>query len=239
MSWKDLFPKENRYFETNNGILYKGDQFELMKQFPNNQIDQVITDPPFGINHKNQKWDKIDFVSFTIKWITIINKIIKEDSKIQFYYPKKKMLEFHKIVNYFDSKKWDFIIQGKTFSQYRRNFGYIDQWVPILIFHGKTKKIENDTQITRRNYFIQNTQNTSKKNKNNPRNFHPSGKDVKSFEYLIQLNSNRGDLIIDPFLGSGTCQIQQERLNRRWIGIEQEEKYCKIIIERFNQGDVK
>ena len=36
------------------------------------------------------------------------------------------MLEFHKIVNSFNSKKWDFIIQGKTFSQYRKNFGYID-----------------------------------------------------------------------------------------------------------------
>lgn len=42
LSWKDNFPKENRYFETENGILYCGDCLEIMKNFPNESIDLII-----------------------------------------------------------------------------------------------------------------------------------------------------------------------------------------------------
>jgi len=59
MSWKDLFPKENRYFETENGILYCGDCLEIMKKFPKESIDLIYIDPPYGID-----MDK----KFGIKW---------------------------------------------------------------------------------------------------------------------------------------------------------------------------
>ena len=49
MSWKNLFPKENRYFKTENGILYCGDCLEIMKKFPKESIDLVITSPPYNI----------------------------------------------------------------------------------------------------------------------------------------------------------------------------------------------
>jgi 16S rRNA G966 N2-methylase RsmD len=49
MTWKDEFPKENRYFETENGILYHMDNLELLKTTPNNTIDLVYIDLPFGI----------------------------------------------------------------------------------------------------------------------------------------------------------------------------------------------
>lgn len=47
MNWKDNFPKENRYFETENGILYEGDAVEQLKQIPDESIDLVITSPPY------------------------------------------------------------------------------------------------------------------------------------------------------------------------------------------------
>jgi len=53
MSWKDLFPKENRYFETDNGILYKGDAKDILQQLPSESIDLVLTDPPYLIILKN------------------------------------------------------------------------------------------------------------------------------------------------------------------------------------------
>ena len=53
MNWKDKFPKENRYFETENGILYKGDCLEIMKEFPKWVFDAIITDPPYGVTQNN------------------------------------------------------------------------------------------------------------------------------------------------------------------------------------------
>ena len=52
--WKSMFPKDNIYYETDNGILYKGDCLEIMKEFPNESIDLVLTDPPY--NTTNCSW---------------------------------------------------------------------------------------------------------------------------------------------------------------------------------------
>ena len=53
MSWKDSLPKENRYFETENGILYHANNMEILKQIADNVIDTVITDPPYGLKFVN------------------------------------------------------------------------------------------------------------------------------------------------------------------------------------------
>jgi DNA modification methylase len=42
-------------------------------------------------------------------------------------------------------------------------------------------------------------------------------------------------LVLDPFLGSGTTAVASEQLNRRWIGIEKEKRYCEIIKERLKK----
>lgn len=55
MTWKNNFPKDNIYFETDKGILYHGDSLEILKQFPNNSIDLVLTDPTYIINYKTNR----------------------------------------------------------------------------------------------------------------------------------------------------------------------------------------
>ena len=62
--------------------------------------------------------------------------------------------------------------------------------------------------------------------------FHPTQKPVQLFEWCLQFANG---LTIDPFLGSGTTAIACERLNRRWIGIEIEEKYCEIAAKRIEK----
>ena len=64
---------------------------------------------------------------------------------------------------------------------------------------------------------------------------HPTQKPVSLFEYLIKAYTNEGYTVLDNCVGSGTTAIACERLNRRWIGIEIEEKYCEIAAKRIEQ----
>ncbi len=67
------------------------------------------------------------------------------------------------------------------------------------------------------------------KNSNNPKyNIHPTVKPVKLMSYLITLGSQPKDVILDPFLGSGTTCVSADLMGRQWIGIEISEKYCEI-----------
>ena len=73
MCWKDIFLKENRYFETENGILYCGDCLEIMKKFPEEIFDTIIADPPYGTTIC--KWDII--IPFEDMWNSL--KRIRKD----------------------------------------------------------------------------------------------------------------------------------------------------------------
>lgn len=67
--------------------------------------------------------------------------------------------------------------------------------------------------------------------KSEGRPWHPTQKPIALMEYMIQTYTNLGDLVLDPFVGSGATLIAAKRLGRRGIGIERDEGYCEKIID--------
>lgn len=65
-------------------------------------------------------------------------------------------------------------------------------------------------------------------------NFHPTVKPLKLMSYLITLGSREGDIVLDPFCGSGTTLLASRQLNRQYIGIELNEEYAEIALQRLN-----
>ncbi len=63
---------------------------------------------------------------------------------------------------------------------------------------------------------------------------HPTQKPLRVFEKLIQKYIQDDDIIVDPFLGSGTILVVAKRFNRKAIGIEIEERYCEIAAKRID-----
>lgn len=69
--------------------------------------------------------------------------------------------------------------------------------------------------------------------------YHPTEKPVELMEDLIVNSTNEGDIVLDPFMGSGTTCVAAKRINRKYVGIEIEQKYFDIAEQRLNQEDYK
>lgn len=67
------------------------------------------------------------------------------------------------------------------------------------------------------------------------KNHHPTVKPVKLFKYLITLGSRENDVVLDPFIGSGTTALACNELNRKWIGIEKNPEYIEICKARLSE----
>jgi site-specific DNA-methyltransferase (adenine-specific) len=62
---------------------------------------------------------------------------------------------------------------------------------------------------------------------------HPTQKPEKLLAKIILASSNEGDVVLDPFLGSGTTSVVAKKLNRHWIGIEVDEYFCCLTEKRL------
>mgnify|MGYP006149763503 CR=1 FL=1 len=65
---------------------------------------------------------------------------------------------------------------------------------------------------------------------------HPTQKPLMLLEYIIQSSTNEGDLVLDPFNGSGTTGVSCILNSRKFIGIDNNKKFCKLAEKRFNHA---
>ena len=210
--------------ETNTIVV--GDCLDVMRGMPDGCVDLVVTDPPYGIGKAD--WDDVDFFDLLHKMREAFLRVSKIGSIAFIWMPKNKLYELHEIG--FD---FDIFIETKNFAQSRPHNILIDCWVPILmISNGKARKVKG--KGLGKNWFMVNSANTSKKDTDNPRNInHPTAKDVRIAEYFIKCGSIKGDLIFDPFMGSGTTAVAADRLGRRWFGCDISEEYVAMAMERI------
>lgn len=66
------------------------------------------------------------------------------------------------------------------------------------------------------------------------RALHPTQKPEKLLQIIIAASSNSGDLVLDPFAGSGTTLVVAQKMHRRWIGIEKNPVYYDAAVKRLN-----
>lgn len=207
------------YYETENGKLYHGDCLEIMPELE--PVDLVITDPPYGIgiaknglvcnggispsiNYGKQKWDlKQDRNIFTLIFSISKNQIIFGGN----YYT-----DFLKPTN-----SWIFWDKIKYSNGSRPNNS--DGELAWTSFTFPLKKIA---------YLWRGMIKESPETR-----YHPTQKPVGLFMLILDFYSEVDNLILDPFLGSGTTVIACEKLGKKWIGIEISEEYCEIAAKRI------
>ena len=201
----------------------------FMKTLPDNSVDLVLTDPPYGID--------IGKMSFT-------NSIIGGVAKRNNYKGISDWDKFTPSKEYFDEmiriSKKQVIFGGNYFADKLPPSG---QWV---VWDKRVEdKYSNDFADCELAWTSENKPSRIIRflwsgmmqgdMKNKEVRFHPTQKPLFVIKKIIDMFSEENDTILDPFLGSGTTAIACKNLHRNFIGIEISEKYCKIARDRLRQ----
>lgn len=230
--------------------LYKGDCLEVMDGLIalGVKFDAIITDPPYGTT--SCKWDSI--IPLDKMWERL-RKLVKNNAPIVLFgsQPFTTKLINSRIDWYRHSWIWD---KKNISNPCSAKYQPLKQHEDIIVF-GKNRvnyfPIKTDLHIERvwkqysKNNIVNVIGGSGKTKGKYPKtilefsnavrkgNFHPTQKPVALMEYLIKTYTNENDLILDFTMGSGSTGVACLNTNRRFIGIELDEKYFNIAKERL------
>ena len=220
--------------------LYKGDCLELMQQIRSETIDLIVTDPPYKIitggdsNGKNSIRPKgilsgnrelMKFIPKFSEWLPECYRVLKNGTHAYFMVNSTNLTEMLVEVEKTGFKIHNILIWKKnncTPSQfYMKNCEYI-----IFCRKGKAKYI-NNMGGSKTVHDI----NNIKGNK-----VHPTEKPAELMSIYVENSSNVKDLVLDPFMGSGSTGVACVNTFRDFIGIEMDENYFNIASKRIEEA---
>ncbi|MCP3684551.1 MAG: site-specific DNA-methyltransferase [bacterium] len=236
-------------------MLILGDCLKLMKSIPDKSIDMVLTDPPYGTTAC--KWDTV--IPFEPMW-NELKRIVKDNGAICLF--GSEPFSSHLRLSNLKMFKYDWIWKktkgGFAYAKYRPlgrheiisifGTGKIN-YFPIkwdapeeLIDRRKTHSVGN-THV-HHNPGLKPFARPVDTGKRNPitvldfksfwaKDMHPTQKPVALLEYLIKTYTLENETVLDFTMGSGSTGVACKNLNRKFIGIEKEEKYFEIAKERI------
>lgn len=206
----------------------QGDCLELMKDIPNDSVDMVLTDIPYGVINREggiRNYNKgiADVETFEIKpFVDGLCRICK--GSIYVFCSTEQISEIRKTL--MDIGLSTRLIVWEKTNPSPMNGEHI--WlsgIECCVFGKKKGATFNE--------FCKNTVLRYHCGKND---LHPTQKPIKMLEYLISVSSNENDLIFDPCMGSGSTGIACINTQRNFIGIELDENYFKIASERVEKA---
>lgn len=231
--------------------LMHGDCLELMKDIPDGSVDMIICDLPYGTTAC--KWDSI--IPFEELWKGYC-RIIKDDGAIILFgsEPFTSILICSQISLFRYDLIWD---KQKGCDFLNANRKPLKSHENILVFYKKSptynkqywystpyKKINGNKKQSSVYHDSHDVDTESTDGKRNPLSIlsfprdgnrvHPTQKPVALLEYLIKTYTNEGETVLDNCMGSGSTGVACVNTNRRFIGIELDDKYFEIAKQRID-----
>lgn len=247
------------------GRCHLGDCLQLMSELPDESVDLILTDPPYGVT-ANEGIDELvnpdlfwkearrilkptgtaivfgvipflcdfsaparDLLKYDIVW--------KKNRKSNIAHAKNKPLREHE--NLFVFSKGTTVHKTQSKSRYTYNPQGVQDGKGVIIQRQRNSEVcFGNRPSHKEKYEVQgsNYPTTIKEYKvpSNKGRKHPSEKPLDFMEELVLTYSEEGELVLDPFAGSGTTLLAAKKHNRAFIGFELSEKYCKETNERLN-----
>ncbi len=236
----------------NNIKILEGDSVEVMQQIESESVDLIIADPPYnlgknyGNNHDLKGFE--EYLHFSRKWLKLADEKLKPNGTIYVFMGVRFVSYLYHILDqeigmFFNSWiTWHYTQgMGKT-------KGFSPRHDDILMFT-KSEDFKfnlDDVRIPQKYYRKRNNMaganpgdvwQFSHVHYSNPeREDHPTQKPEGLIERVVLASSHENDLIVDPFLGSGTTARVCQQLNRNCIGIELNPEFVEMSKNRLKKS---
>jgi len=246
------------FFKTNLGTLYNGDCLDLLRSMPDECVDMVFADPPFNLGKMydpgvNDSLTVSQYLNWTYEWLDGCTRILKPGGKIFIYnlpkwcvYIASHLGETLTFLNWIAvDMKFSLPIPGRLYPAHYALVSYVkgdkantfnNQRIPMQVCrhcggeikdYGGYKGKMNPEGVNVSDVWSDIYPVRHKSDKN--RKFNELS--VKLLDRIISMSTIEGDLVFDPFGGSGTTYAVAELLKRKWIGSEIGD--CEIIKQRI------
>jgi DNA modification methylase len=244
-----------------NQIL-QGNCVEILNSLPKSSVDLVFADPPYNLQLQNDlyrpdqskvdavnnKWDKFssfaEYDSFSREWLSAVFQVMKETGTIWVIGSYHNIFRVGAIMQ--DLGYWilnDIIwlktnpmpnFRGVRFTNAHETMIWAQKkkGAKYTFNHHSMKALNDDLQM--RSDWILPLATGKERIKTNGSKAHPTQKPESLLYRVLTSSSNVGDVILDPFFGSGTTGAVAKKLGRNFIGIERDRKYVKVAQKRID-----
>jgi len=246
--------------------IVNGDCLLEIKKIPDKSFDLVFADPPYNmqigatlkrpdaskVNGVNDKWDQFDsfkhYDDFCKLWLIECKRILKDNGSIWVIgsYHNIFRLGYHlQNLNYWLLN--DVIWRKNNPMPNFRGTRFTNAHETLIwasknkkskyTFNYKSLKCLNDDLQMRSDWMLP-ICNGKERLKQNGKKVHSTQKPEALLHRIILATTNKGDIIFDPFLGTGTTAVVAKKLGRKYYGIEREKKYFKAAVERIKNTKI-
>jgi len=242
--------------------IIQDDCIRAMASLPDKSIDMIFADPPYNlqlggdlfrpeggrVDAVDDEWDKFDsneaYDRFTRAWLREARRVLKDDGTIWvigsyhniFRVGAALQDEGYWILNDIVWRKANPMpnFKGTRFTNAHETMIWCSKSEKArYTFNYRTMKALNDDLQMRSDWTLPICSGGERLKDDDGHKAHPTQKPEALLYRVLLAASNPGDIVLDPFFGTGTTGAVARRLKRRWIGIERETKYVNVARERI------
>ena len=222
-----------------NVKLYNDDCLNVLKEIDDNSVDFILTDPPYNIARDNNfhtmgrkgidfgEWDKgFDLFSY----IDLLPRVCTKNANVVIF---NSWTNLGEIAKYAESKgfvikdmlRWE---KSNPMPRNRDRRFVVDYEVAVWLTMPKAKWAFNRQSETYDRPLFKGSLVSG-----NEKTAHTTQKPIWLMKEILQVLSNEGDTVLDPFMGSGSTGVACKELNRNFIGVELDKQYFDIATKRI------
>jgi modification methylase len=257
-------PKAKLSTGLSTDVIHQGDCIEIMKSLPKGSVDLVFADPPYNLQlggdlHRpnnslvdacDDHWDQFDslkeYDQFTREWLTAARDALKDDGAIWVIGSYHNIFRLGYILQ--DLGFWilnDIVwrkanpmpnFRGRRFTNAHETMIWASKSKDSKYrFNYDSMKALNEDLQMRSDWYLPLCTGGERLKDDDGQKAHPTQKPESLLYRVLMASTNPGDVVLDPFFGTGTTGAVAKKLDRRYIGIERETSYIKVAEDRLKK----